>query len=39
MADKTDNLFTRDLMFDAVPYSSCNIFVTRLICTGERRSL
>ena len=32
MAERTDNRFTRDLMFDAVPYSSANIFVTRVIC-------
>ena len=31
MAPRTDNLFTRDLMFEAVPYSSANIFDTRAI--------
>merc|ERR1719210_1705604 len=31
MAPNTDNLVTRDLIEEAVPYSSANIFVTRLI--------
>src|SRR5271170_1964484 len=29
MAPKTDSLFTRDLIFDAVPYSSASSFCTR----------
>lgn len=29
IAPNTDNLFTRDLMFDAVPNSSANILLTR----------
>jgi hypothetical protein len=32
---RTDSLFTRDLMLEAVPYSSCNIFVTRSICRNR----
>ena len=32
MADSTDSLFTRDLMFVAVPYSSASILPTRAIC-------
>eukprot|EP00878_Enallax_costatus_P030104 GHUV01032741.1.p1 GENE.GHUV01032741.1~~GHUV01032741.1.p1 ORF type:complete len:126 (+),score=21.66 GHUV01032741.1:537-914(+) len=34
MAPNTDSLFTRDLMLDAVPYSSPNIFCTREICNN-----
>ena len=32
MALRTDNRFTRDLMLDAVPYSSPSIFWTRDTC-------
>lgn len=32
MADRTESRLTRDLILDAVPYSSESIFVTRLIC-------
>jgi hypothetical protein len=31
MADKTDNLLTRDLMHEAVPYSSVNILLVRFM--------
>ena len=31
MADKTESLLTRDLMHDAVPYSSVSILLVRLI--------
>ena len=31
MADKTDSLLTRDLMHDAVPYSSVSILLVKLI--------
>lgn len=31
MAPRTERRFTRDLMFDAVPNSSANIFATREI--------
>lgn len=34
IALSTDSRFTRDLMLDAVPYSSPSIFVTRATCTG-----
>lgn len=37
MADSTDSRFTRDLMFDAVPYSSASIFWTRATCVRGTR--
>lgn len=36
MAPSTDSLFTRDLMLEAVPYSSPNIFCTRAICMSKQ---
>ena len=35
MAPRTDSLFTRDLMLDAVPYSSANILDTRAIWSPD----
>lgn len=32
IADNTDNRFTRDLMLDAVPYSSANILAIKETC-------
>ena len=38
MAPKTDKRFTRDLMFEAVPYSSANILLTRLTCKENKKN-
>ena len=35
IAPRTDNLLTLDLIFEAVPYSSANILLTRLIWSPE----
>lgn len=39
MADSTDSLLTRDLMLEAVPYSSPSIFETREICSSSSACL